>query len=215
MSKGIVIVFDGPDGAGKTTQLELTTAWLKKQGHKVFTTRASGGTEIGAFLRAASLSDAPRSTEVDVFISLAMLTAVGEEINQKRDEGYTVLVDRSPLSVVAYNTFGGQLQDTHLGNFAFERLMKLWKPDLCLYIDVGQDVANQRRKLRKKADDYFEKQNDAFHDRVRQGYKESIKILGDHPDWYGKLATIDGAPNEETVQKSVRDVINTSVAKAH
>ncbi len=206
---GIVIVFDGPDGVGKTTQLELTARWLRSEGRDVYTTRASGGTEIGEALRAASLSDAPRPAEVDVYISLAMHTAVGMDINERRTQDTIILVDRSPMALVAYNIFGGQLKNTAEGYAAYEKLMKLWHPDLCLYVDAPQLTADERRASRQdKPSDYFEKQDGAFHQRVRTGYQEAMKRLKAHPEWRGMLVEIDGQPPQEKVQQSIQQVVN-------
>ena len=121
---GKIIIIDGPDGVGKSTQIKLTKDWLESEGHSVFATRASGGTGIGKLLRKASLSDNPRTPEVDVYISLAMHTSVGAEINKQKKSGQIVLVDRSPLAIVAYNTFGSNLDNKRFGFESFEKMMK-------------------------------------------------------------------------------------------
>lgn len=207
--RGKVIVFDGPDGVGKTTQLELTAEWLRQSGHDVHTTRASGGTPIGELLRDVSLSDTPRPAEVDVYISLAMHTAVADDLENRRKK-QIVLVDRSPMAVIAYNVFGNRLKDTTFGYDAFETLITLWHPDLCVYIDVPQHIADERRARRngnQKPTDYFEKQNHAFHDRVRTGYQKALTLLEQHTEWYGRLEEIDGTPDEQTVQNAIRQVV--------
>lgn len=206
---GKVIVFDGPDGVGKTTQLELTAGWLREEGYDVHTTRASGGTPIGELLRSVSLSDTPRPVEVDVYISLAMHTAVAKDLAKRRKE-QVVLVDRSPMAVIAYNVFGNKLPDTKLGYDAFEKLTTLWHPDLCVYIDVPQNIADERRAKRnnnQKPTDYFENQNHAFHDRVRVGYQKALQLLKQNKAWYGQLEEIDGTPDQESVQNAIRQVV--------
>jgi dTMP kinase len=208
--KGLVIVFDGPDGVGKTTQLKLTAEWLTSQGHEVYTTRASGGTPIGEALRKVSLSDIERPPEVDVYISLAMHTALASDINERKDSGIICLVDRSPMALVAYNIYGSQLEDSKLGYDAFEHLMKLWQPDLILMINADQSIINERRQKRTgKPVDYFEKKDAAFHERVREGYSKALQILQQNPSWYKQLRLVDGAPHEDEVQAEIRQTLES------
>lgn len=203
--KGKVIVFDGPDGVGKSTQLELTAAWLKEQGHNVHTARASGGTPIGEELRKVSLSDTPRPAETDVYISLAMHTALGQDMHQRVSKGQICLVDRSPAAIIAYNAYGSELADKQLAVDAFHKMMRLWDIDLFLMIDANQSIIDDRRAKRTdKPNDYFEKQGKDYHQRVRQGYEVAAKLVTDS---HVNLVQIDGAPSEDKVQKQIRQII--------
>ena len=205
MSKsGRIFVFDGPDGVGKTTQIELTKEFLESEGHEVFVIRASGGTAIGQKLREVSLSDTERPPEVDVYISLAMHTAVGKEIQKQKAAGKICLVDRSPMAVIAYNLHGSQLADEKLAINAFNTLMELWSPDAIFYINAGQDIVEERREDRQKASDYFEKQGHQYHMRVRTGYEHAIQLL-QKSSFASSLISIDGSPAVKEVQDSIQE----------
>ena len=81
MNQGLKIAFDGPDGVGKTTQVKIAADFLSKFSD-THVTRAAGGTPIGEELRKVSLGDKPRSPEVNVYLSLAMHTALGQDISK-------------------------------------------------------------------------------------------------------------------------------------
>ncbi len=206
--KGYVVAFDGPDGVGKTIQVKLAAEYLEKLGKAVHTTRASGGTPIGEALRATSLSSAERPAEVDVYISLAMQTALGFDLQQRTAQGEICLVDRSPLAVIAYNVMGSELPNRELGFEACQRLLKLWAIDLLIVFTTSQEVVDQRRQLRSatdavQANNYFENKDAAYHQRVRQGYDRAIQYVKDHPELGIKLVEIDATPSIENVHETV------------
>ncbi len=206
--KGRVIVFDGPDGVGKTTQLKLTAEYLADRGYDVYTTRASGGTPIGEALRVVSLSDTERPPETDLYISLAMHTALGLDLEKRRKKGQICIVDRGPMAIMAYNTYGSELKDQQLGFDTFEKMMKLWAPDTAVFLDAAQSIVDERRKSRTgKPLDYFEKKGEAYHQRVRKGYEKALEILEANPDWGISVKTIDGAPTQDEVQAEIRHIV--------
>lgn len=207
MSKnpGLVIAFDGPDGVGKSSQLRLTAEWLKSLGLNVHTTRSSGGTPIGEELRKVSLSDNARSAMTDVYITLAMGQAMAEDLDERVAKGQICLIDRSPLTHLAYNTFASQLPDQDIGFEAAKQMFKAWHIDVLLYFEADQSILDKRRQSRTdKPPDYYEKQSSHFHDRVRQGYKAGLDLLKSNPKLVGRVITIDASPDIDTIQASVR-----------
>lgn len=201
---GLVIAFDGPDGVGKSTQVELTAAWLRSLGHDVHTARASGGTPIGEELRKASLSDHPRPAEVDVYISLAMHTALGLDIQKRINNGQICLLDRSPLAILAYNTIGSQLKDQKMGYDAMNKMLKLWGIDVLFLFEADQKIVNARRMARlDKPADFYEKQNSAYHDRVRLGYAEAKKQLKASSGLVKQIICVNAEPSVEEIQKAI------------
>ncbi len=203
-TKGLIVAFDGPDGVGKSTQVELTAAWLRSLGHKVHTARASGGTPIGEELRKASLSDHTRPAEVDVYISLAMHTALGLDIQKRISNGQICLLDRSPLAILAYNTAGSQLKDRSMGYDAMDKMLALWGINVLFLFEADQQIVNARRKARlDKPADFYEKQNSAYHERVRQGYMEAKVFLNKNPSLAGRVVVIDAEPPVDEIQKTI------------
>lgn len=212
MKRGLAIAFDGPDGVGKSTQLELAAEWLETLGHDVHTARASGGTPIGEELRKASLSDNPRSAIVDVYISLAMHTALGEDITRRVALGQTCLIDRSPLAIMGYNAYGSQLEDKQRGIEACKEMFRLWQLDALFVFDANQTVLNGRRQTRTdKPSDYFEKQDAAYHERVRQGYEAGVRLLEESPHLVRSIIHIDAEPEIEAVRTAVHAELSTIV----
>lgn len=202
MSQGQIIVIDGPDGVGKTTQIHLLAAYLAERGKNVHVTRASGGTPIGEELRKASLSLHPRRPETDVYISLAMHTELGYDIQARKASGEIVLVDRSPLAILGYNLGGSQLEDEGMAFDACESLLKLWGIDIFVYMDTAQRVIDERRHLRGNTD-YFENQDSSYHHRVREGYEKGLELLQCKPELVGKVAEIDASASVETIHEQL------------
>lgn len=201
---GLVIAFDGPDGVGKSTQIELTAAWLRSLGHSVHTARASGGTPIGEELRKASLSDHPRPAEVDVYISLAMHTVLGLDIQKRINNGQICLLDRSPLAILAYNTIGSQLKYQKMGYDAMDKMLALWDIDVLFLFEADQQIVNARRKARSdKPVDFYEKQNPAYHERVRLGYAEAKNHLITNSSLVKKIISVNAEPSVGEIQKTI------------
>ena len=202
----LAIAFDGPDGVGKSTQVELTAAWLCSLGYKVHTARASGGTPIGEELRKASLSDHPRTAETDVYISLAMHTALGLDIKKRVKEGEICLIDRSPLAILAYNTFGSQLSEQKMGYGAMDKMLRLWDLDALFLFEADQTIVDARRHARtNKPSDFYEKQNSAYHDRVRQGYIKAKSHLKEKPGLVRQVISINAEPSVDKIQKTIEE----------
>lgn len=203
-----IIVIDGPDGAGKTTQVQLLAEYFTEQGVGVHVTRASGGTPIGEELRKASLSPHERRPQTDIYISLAMHTELGFNLRARVNAGQTVIVDRSPLALIAYNTYGSQLPDRQFGVDSCKQLLKLWQIDHFIFMDASQQLLDARRSKRGHSD-YFEMQNSAFHHRVRQGYEAGLALLQHENSLVARTTVIDAARSVETIHQQITE----SVAK--
>jgi dTMP kinase len=177
MPVGLIIYFDGPDGAGKSTQLELAAQVLKAGGHVVHQTRSLGGTPMGEMLRQAALSANSRPVETDLYIAMACQYALAADIMPRRERGEIVLVDRSPLSILAYQVVAGGLDQTK-GFEAVGELMSYVEPDLTIVYQVAAAELKTRRQQRNHPAnlDYFEAKADNYHQLVTAGYEEADKF---------------------------------------
>lgn len=200
--RGKVIALDGPDGVGKTTQLTLLANYLQTKGYIVHTTRQSGGTPIGEELRKASLSSHERSGETDLFISQAMGQALSEDIHNRKARGETILIDRSPLAFVAYNSYGSQMADPDIAVRACEQFFMQEEIDTLLFLDASQPIIDGRRQKRG-AHDYFETRNTAFHERVRDGYAVGLAFLRKHKEIGAKVTIIDATKGIDTIHQAI------------
>lgn len=177
--KGLIIYFDGPDGAGKTTQLNLAAEALKKAGHEVVVTRTMGGTPIGEMLREAMLTETNRPTETDLHIAVATQYALADEVTKHRDKGHIVLIDRSPLSIIGYQVYGDGL-DADMGREAVDDLLDLFGPNLLIIYQADAKILSKRREIRNKEVqvDYFENKPHDYHKKVAEGFKVAADQFG-------------------------------------
>lgn len=203
---GLVVAFDGPDGVGKTTQIAQTAKYLNELGYDVHTTSFSGGTPIGKLLRKVSLSDTPRVAETDLHISLAMGFDLAADLKARRRLGQICLVDRSPLTVIAYNTFGSQLKDPETGYKAADIMFDEWRIDQLIFLNARQSVLTERLKKRTdKPVDYYESQGDDYHARVRSGYETGLAHAKQHIDIL--ISEVDAGQSAEAIQQQIRDIL--------
>lgn len=169
-------MFDGPDYVGKTTQIELAAKELTDAGLEVCIRRLSGGTDIGEALRRISFDPAlKRPPRTDLYIILAMNSALAEDLRPLRDRGVICLVDRSPLSILAYQVYGSGLSEDE-GNQGIRDALRIFSPDLLLCYVAPLDVLQKRRSKREPvAKDYFGNQPLDFVERVMAGYRDAAE----------------------------------------
>jgi dTMP kinase len=168
MSPGLFISFEGGEGSGKSTQSELLSLRLQTDGLTVLRLREPGGTPLGEELRQALLH---RRAEMTPQAELLLFLAARAElvlsvIKPVLDAGSIVICDRFADSTVAYQGYGrgldiGMLKLTN--GLATGGLV----PDLTVLLDLPVAVGRQRKA---GDDDAFAREDDAFHERVRQGY---------------------------------------------
>jgi dTMP kinase len=171
-----VIMFDGPDGVGKTTQLTQVQQRAEAKGLKVFSTRVLGGTDFGEELRTVILGPTRRVAEADMHIILSMAANLGHELDQLREDYDLILIDRSHLSFLGFQVAGSGL-DERIGAEAAAQSARYTKPDLVCVYDAPLEVLQQRRPTlsQKGAGDYFEDKDLDFHQRVIEGYRKAIQ----------------------------------------
>ncbi len=196
------ITLEGPDGSGKSTQINPLADFLKGQGYLVLITREPGGTEIGDQVRLI-LSDLKNTgmnprTETLLFLA-ARAQLVHQVIKPHLKDGYIVLCDRYADSTMAYQGYGHQNdleQIKILINFATGGL----KPDLTLLLDMDVEEG-----LKRKAEGSEWNRLDAysleFHQRVRQGYH---KLAASEPERWVK---IEAGGSTDAVQATLRQVV--------
>jgi dTMP kinase len=180
--KGLIVCFDGPDGVGKTTQLNLAAQSLKDEGYEVFTAKAVGGLPLTDILGQALMLKANRPPETDLHVAIASQYALAGEILPRRDRGEIVLLDRSPLSIIAYQVYGDGL-DKDAGTSATKDLLDLLQPDLIVTYFADDETAIQRLAQRngKSVPDYFESKPRDYHHKVAEGFKFATKEYGATP----------------------------------
>lgn len=173
------LVFEGGDGAGKTTQCRLLSQWLQRAGHQVLQTRQPGGTELGDRLRELLLSR--REPEVDPRAEALLYAAdkaqhVAEVIRPALVAGQIVVCDRYVDSMIAYQGAGRSLAAAEVRSLA-EWGTGLLRPDLTVLLDVDPAAA----LAAKDSQDRVESAGADFHARVRDGF---LTLAHADPDRY-------------------------------
>lgn len=201
MTRGLFITFEGADGCGKTTQLNLLKDYFEKVGKEVVLTREPGAKGLGEHVRKILLNyDGVVSDRCESFLFLAdRAQNVDVIVNPAINEGKIVLCDRHTDSTVAYQGYGRGLDINEinmLNNLATGGM----KPDLTLVFDVDIETSMQRVGNEK---DRMEQSGNEFFNRVRYGY---LKIAEQEPD---RVKVIDSTQSIEDVHNDVIAIINS------
>jgi len=204
---GFFITFEGIEGCGKSTQLELLKAHLEKKGRAVFSVREPGGTLLGERVRSVLLNGTEEG--IDPWAELFLYEAcraqlVAKVIRPALAQGKVVLCDRFFDSTLAYQGFGRGLDVEKiegLNALATGGLV----PDLTFLVDCAEEVGLKRAWARINAsagarEDRFEKEELAFHRRVREGF---LAIARAAP----RVKVIDGSREISTVHREICDII--------
>jgi dTMP kinase len=203
---GMFISFEGPDGSGKTAQLDLLAEELLEMGFPIFKTREPGGTSIGDQIR-ATLLDLKNTAMVDrteaLLYQAARAQLVDEVIKPQLAAGRVVLCDRYADSTLAYQGFGHQNTVGSLEGIIHYATGGL-KPDLTLLLDLAPEVGLERRQA-AGGFDRLDAYDLEFHRRVRAGYLELSKM--DPERW----VTVDADRPFEEVQAELRKILLKSL----
>ena len=204
------MVFEGPEGAGKTTQIRLLAERLTSAGIQCVAVREPGGTPVGDDIRDILLHPEQQitaATEALLFMA-SRAELVAREILPDFVEGRVVLVDRFFLSTYAYQIFGRGLPESEVraaNRLATGGLV----PDVTLLIDLPAAEGLSRADARG-ARDRMERADDEFHDRVAKAFRQfaDAKWQHSHPEC-GPINLIDGTGDEDTVHQRI---VSTLVA---
>ena len=190
--KGKFITFEGADGGGKSTQVQLAAQWLRQKGFEVVTTREPGGTVLAEKVRELVLDPAlPLNTISQTLLYLAARSEhVEKVIKPALNAGKMVLCDRFSDSTLVYQGLSCDKNVAELAelrqfnDFACKGLV----PDLTILLDGNPDVLAERRAQRGVTDRYEEK-GLAFQKKLRAGFRalaagepERIKIVNAEAD---------------------------------
>lgn len=173
---GPFLVFEGVEGAGKTTQVSLLAEWLELCGKKFTISREPGGTEVGEAIRHVVQNrpdiEVPRKTELLLYLA-ARAAFVRDVVRPVLERGELFIADRFSMSTYAYQGYGRGLELNEvyrLDRFATDGLV----PDLYLVLDLSVETGRDRQKASDKNNDRLELSGDEFLEAVRSGYHELV-----------------------------------------
>ena len=199
-SNGLFITFEGLDGCGKSTQMELLASGLGALGYVVLMTREPGGTPLGEAVRHILLDPLQQgmSARAEALLYAAARAHLVEQVVKPAlDDGQIVLCDRYIDSSLAYQGYGRGLgTDNIIGINAWATDCLF--PDLTLFLDLDDSVRSTRLAA---VPDRLEAEDDAFHQRVAEGYRA---LLIEHRH---RIRRVDASGAAEEVQQRVRDAV--------
>lgn len=167
------IVFDGVDGAGKSTQINLFVAWLEAQGRQVVTCKDPGSTLLGEELRRLLLDrhQIPIAMRTEMMMFTTARTQLVEElIRPALEAGKTVVLDRYIFSTVVYQGHAGSLDPEEIWKVN-EIATQGLAPDLTFLFDLTPAKAFERLRRRgNKSLDRMEARGREYFEKVRAGY---------------------------------------------
>ena len=205
--KGLFIVMEGPDGSGKTTQINLLKEYLEEAGYECLITREPGGTVIGEEVRQLILN--PEHKEMSPVTEMLLYAAsraqlVHEVIGPALEEGKIVISDRFVDSSIVYQGIARKLGISTVSAVNAPGI-GIYRPDGIFFIDLSE-AEGLRRKKEQKNLDRMEQEGIDFHHMVSEGYR---KVLSGRPE----VMKIDGGRSIDTIQKKNRNHVDELLKK--
>jgi dTMP kinase len=201
---GKLIVFEGVEGCGKTSQIKLCQKWLEDLGLSVSVTREPGGTDLGVDIRRLLL-DKTEGKSIAARTELLLYAAdraqhVEQDLKPNLAWGTIILCDRFTDSTIAYQGYGRNL-NMDLINQLNEIATGGLTSDLTLWFDIDVEVGLGRKRKSGEAADRMELERIEFHHRVQRGYKELAAINSN------TIVRIDGSLALNAVFKKIQEIL--------
>ena len=201
------ITFEGGEGTGKTTLIEMLMKDLEASGFKAIKTREPGGSKISEEIRNVILNvDNTMMTYMTEALLYAASRAqhLNEVIKPALEDGNVVICDRYIDSSLAYQGYARGL--------GIEKVYKIndyaidgFYPDLTIYIDVDPRIGLGRIKSNHRDMDRLDLEQISFHEKVRAGYLEVSKMFPD------RIKVIDGNDTIINIYQKIKEIVFESI----
>ncbi|HOV89867.1 MAG TPA: dTMP kinase [Syntrophorhabdaceae bacterium] len=167
----MLITFEGTEGCGKTTQINLLYEYLLSEGYGVVKTREPGGTPVGESIREILTHKVKEINSLtELFLMMAMRAQhIEDVIAPALKDNKIVLCDRFFDATYAYQGFGRGI-DIHIIDYINRLATKGIVPDLTVFIDIDVEEGLRRKSEEKGQMDRFEDEDLSFHKRIKDGY---------------------------------------------
>ncbi|MGM0904623.1 MAG: dTMP kinase [Bacillota bacterium] len=205
MKQGLFVSFEGPEGAGKTTIINMMIEQLKKDGFQVISTREPGGIEIAEQIREVILNK--NNTAMDARTEALLYAAARrqhlvEKVKPALEIGNIILCDRFIDSSLAYQGFARGLgidEVLTINQFAIEDMM----PRLTFYFDLDPKIGLERiHKNDGREVNRLDLENIEFHQKVREGY---LLLADRYPE---RIVKIDASRPLQQVFEEAKGKLN-------
>jgi len=203
LAEGFFITFEGIEGSGKSTQINLLAEYLRGKDYDVLVSREPGGTALGEKIRQLLLD--PQYDSMDYRTEILLYAAdraqhFKEKIKPALEQGKIVISDRFVDSNLAYQAAGRGLDYEMVYQINDWVIDSTW-PDLTLLldIDIKEGLKRARAISLDAAGDRLEREVDDFHQRVRDAYLEMTAAE--------RFVLVDAGKSKEEVQKEIKKII--------
>ncbi|MBP7835450.1 MAG: dTMP kinase [Rhodoluna sp.] len=205
---GLFISFEGIDGVGKSTQIDLLTKHLDELGRKSIRTLEPGGTDLGVEIRHLLLH---RKGEVAPRAEALLYAAdrahhVATKVRPALAEGTDVIIDRYLDSSVAYQGAGRELDSTEVRNLSLFAVQGLL-PHLTILLDLDATASLARRSKTGEEPDRLEREKVEFFEAVRQGY---LALAAAEPE---RFFVVDARQTIEEMAAQIRVRVDQLISK--
>ena len=212
MNKGLFIVFEGPDGSGKTTIIKLVEEYLNKKNINFISTREPGGISISEQIREVILNK--DNTEMDGRTEALLYAAsrrqhLIEKVIPALKDGKIVLCDRFVLSSLAYQGYARELgidEVMNINEFAIEGYM----PDKNILFDIEPELGlNRIQKNNEREINRLDLEALEFHEKVRKGYLILADKFGEKVEKIDASKSVDNVKNDAIA--IIENLINRNI----
>lgn len=202
ISVALFLSFEGVDGAGKSTQLELLLEYLKGKRIDFIFTREPGGTPLGEQIREILLD--PKNAGMSIITEALLFAAIRTEhvnrvIRPALEAGKVVICDRFVDSSLVYQGLAGGLPLDFVQQIN-EMATGALKPHRTIVLDIDPNLALQRKS--PGMEDRIEQKSLRYHQLVREGYQELAKA---EPR---RIKIVDASGSVDEVQRQIRTLVD-------
>ena len=198
------ISFEGIEGSGKSTQIELIEELIKSKGYQVKKLREPGTTELGEKIRNIFLEKTTENVDpiTEAFLLYASRKHLDQNfLRQSLSDGAIVIADRYADATMAYQSYGKGLDHN------FVKLIhdssQLLSPDLTFYMDISAELSRERISDREM--DRMESESIHFFKKVREGY---LQIAHDNPE---RVVVLDANKTIDELHESIKKIISNKL----
>jgi len=200
----VFISFEGIEGSGKSTQIELIEELIRAKGYQVKKLREPGTTELGEKIRKIFVEKTTETVDpiTEAFLLYASRKHLDQNfLRQNLSDGAIVIADRYADATLAYQSYGKGLDH----NFVkiIHDSSQLLSPDLTFYMDISAELSRERISDREM--DRMESESIDFFKKVREGY---LQIAHDNPE---RVVVLDANKTIDELHESIKKIISNKL----
>jgi len=197
---GIFISFEGIDGCGKTTQVQMLSSYLKQLNKNIIVIHEPGVTEIGEKIRKLIIDNTMLPITEALLYAASRAELVKQIIKPSLEAQKIIICDRFIDSSIAYQGVARKIgidKILSINSYAIDKIM----PDITFYLDIKPEISIIRKKNQKSLD-RIEKEDLAFHNQVCQGYHQLMQL---YPK---RIYKLDATQSEDSLHKQICSILN-------